>query len=261
MIPKIIHYCWFGRKEKPELAQRCIASWKKYCPDYELMEWNEDSFDINCNCYVREAYQAGKYAFVTDFVRLYALKTVGGIYMDTDMEVLSPLDMLLQHRAFSGFEDATNISTAIMGSEADHPWICCLLEDYKDRHFLNMDGSMDLTTNVETITRITKEMYALKQGNSLQEVGDNIVLYPQEYFCPKDYITGEIKKTRHTCCIHHFQASWQTEEQIAYHRTYQKLMNITHHARVSDRLAGIYTNMRKEGARSYFLKRLHGGKG
>ena len=107
MIPKIIHYCWFGGKPKPELAEKCIESWKKFCPDYEIVEWNEGNFNINSNLYVKQAYEAKKYAFVTDYVRLYALYTQGGIYMDTDVMVLKPLDEYLNHEAFSGFESKT----------------------------------------------------------------------------------------------------------------------------------------------------------
>ena len=111
MIPKIIHYCWFGGKPLPELAQKCIASWKKYCPDYEIKEWNESNFNLNSCDYVREAYEAKKWAFITDYVRLYAMVTEGGIYMDTDVEVIKPLDPFLKHKAFSGFEDEVSIPT------------------------------------------------------------------------------------------------------------------------------------------------------
>ncbi|MEI3219550.1 MAG: glycosyltransferase [Lachnoclostridium sp.] len=100
MIPKVIHYCWFGRGKMPELANKCIESWKKYCPDYEIIEWNEDNFDINCCPYVKEAYESKRFAFVTDYVRLYAMYTQGGIYMDTDVEVLRNLDEFLIHQGF-----------------------------------------------------------------------------------------------------------------------------------------------------------------
>ena len=117
MIPKIIHYCWFGRGEMPSLAKKCIASWKKYLPEYKVKQWNEDNFDLNLYPYVAEAYAQRKFAFVTDVVRLYALYTEGGIYMDTDVEVLKPLDEFLRHPAFSGFEDEKNVPTGIMGAE------------------------------------------------------------------------------------------------------------------------------------------------
>ena len=109
MIPKKIHYCWFGGNPLPPLAVKCIESWKKYLPDYEIKEWNESNFDLNYNDYVREAYEAKKWAFITDVVRLYAMVTEGGIYMDTDVEVLKPLDELLQYDAVSGFESSSRI--------------------------------------------------------------------------------------------------------------------------------------------------------
>ena len=130
MIPKIIHYCWFGGNPLSDLAQKCIDSWKKYCPDYEIKEWNESNFDLNSCDYVREAYQAKKWAFVTDYVRLYAMVTEGGIYMDTDVEVIRPLDSFLSNRAFSGFEDETNIPTGIMACEKGFPLFEELLEEY-----------------------------------------------------------------------------------------------------------------------------------
>ena len=127
MIPKIIHYCWFGRGEMPPLAKKCIKSWKKYCPDYEIKEWNEDNFDLDMYPYAREAYDNRKFAFVTDVVRLYAIYTEGGIYMDTDVEVLKPLDSFLKHIAFSGYENDTLVPTGIMASEKGAKWIILII--------------------------------------------------------------------------------------------------------------------------------------
>ena len=131
MIPKKIHYCWFGRGEKPELALKCIESWKKYLPDYELKEWNEDIFDISRNQYVREAYENRKFAFVTDYVRLYAIYTEGGIYMDTDVEVVGRFDKFLHHHAFSGFETDGNVPTGMMAAEKGSVWAKDLLDQYQ----------------------------------------------------------------------------------------------------------------------------------
>ena len=122
MIPKKIHYCWFGGNPLPPLAKKCIASWKKYCPDYEIKEWNETNFDVNALAYTREAFEARKWAFITDVVRLQALVTEGGIYMDTDVEVLKPLDSLLQYEAVSGFESETQIPTGLMACRDSQPY-------------------------------------------------------------------------------------------------------------------------------------------
>ena len=122
MIPKKIHYCWFGRKPLPALALMCIESWKRFLPDYEIIEWNEDNFDVNLYQYAKEAYHMKKYAFVSDVCRLYALKEIGGLYMDTDLEVLKPLDAFLHHNAFSGYESNGYIPTALMGSKKNGEW-------------------------------------------------------------------------------------------------------------------------------------------
>lgn len=210
MIPKIIHYCWFGGKPLPDLAQKCISSWKKYCPDYEIKEWNESNFDLNSCVYVKEAYEAKKWAFITDYVRLYAMVTEGGIYMDTDVEVIKPLDLFLQHKAFSGFEDATRIPTGIMACEKDFPLFKKLLEDYNHRHFIMDNGKYDLTTNVDTITALCRN-YGFRGNNTLQDVC-GFVLYPHDVFCPKSHETGMINLTDQTVTIHHFSGSWQNPE-------------------------------------------------
>lgn len=152
MIPKKIHYCWFGRGEKPALVKKCMASWKKYLPEYELKEWNEDNFDLDLFPFTREAYESRKYAFVTDVVRLYALYNEGGVYMDTDVEVLKPLDSFLHHIAFSGFEDDTQVPTGIMASEKNSIWAKENLDYYHERHFILPDGTWDTTSNVAIIT-------------------------------------------------------------------------------------------------------------
>lgn len=222
-IPKVIHYCWFGKGGKPELAKRCIESWKKYCGDYELKEWNEDNFDINCNTYVKQAYENKKFAFVTDYVRLYALYTQGGIYMDTDVEVLKPLDSFLELHAFSSFENNNMIPTGIIGSEKGNAWIKDLLDEYTDLTFVDEHGNFDLTTNVSRITELTHNKYGLKLTSSYQELKGGIVtLYPFDYFCPKDWETGKINLTANSYTIHHFSGSWHTAEEKKKSERYRK---------------------------------------
>lgn len=207
MIPKIIHYCWFGRGEKSATIKRYIASWHKYLPDYEFKEWNEDNFDVNQNQYVKEAYESKKYAFVTDYVRLYALYNEGGIYMDTDVEVLSTFDPFLHHTAFSGFETDGNVPTGMMAAEKGSVWAKDLLDGYVHRRFILPDGTFDMTTNTTVITK-----YMLEKGlilnNTYQDFPRLCTMYPSEYFCPKDHRTGLVKCTDKTVCIHHFAGSW-----------------------------------------------------
>ncbi len=208
MIPKIIHYCWFGRGQKPELAVKCIESWKRYLPEYEIREWNEDNFDLNMYPYTREAYDNRKFAFVTDVVRLYALFNEGGIYMDTDVEVLKPLDSLLSYKGVSGFESSTQIPTGLMASQSGLPLMKEFLDDYNGLHFVKPNGAFDTTTNVERITNICLKHGFIPNGK-LQTVKDLTIL-PSDYLCPKDYITGKIRLTDKTLCIHHFAGSWHS---------------------------------------------------
>jgi mannosyltransferase OCH1-like enzyme len=207
-IPKKIHYCWFGRGKKPAMAIQCMASWQKHLPEYEIIEWNEDNFDISMNLYVKQAYAAGKYAFVTDYVRLHVLYEHGGIYMDTDVEVLKSLDSFLDNPAFSGFESNEFIPTGIMGAVKAHPWIGRLLDFYKEHSFFRSDGTMDANTNTHIITSITKDEYNLVIGNHMQILKDEVYIYPSDYFCPKSWMTGELQLTRNSHVIHHFAGSW-----------------------------------------------------
>lgn len=218
MIPKKIHYCWFGRGKMPDLAVKCIESWKKYLPEYEIKEWNEDTFDLNLYPYAKEAYENRKFAFVTDVVRLYALYTEGGIYMDTDVEVLKPLDYLLQFEGVSGFESNSQIPTGLMASKKGLPIIKELLDDYDNLHFVKSDGTLDLTTNVIRITRIF-DQHGFKANGKMQTVAD-FTLLPKDYLCPKDYRDDKIYLTENSLAIHHFSASWTSPT----HRFLRKLI-------------------------------------
>lgn len=209
MIPKTIHYCWFGRGKMPQLAERCMESWNKYLPDYTLQLWNEDTFDVNSVPYVREAYEARKFAFVTDYVRLYVIYHHGGIYMDTDVEVLKSLDDLLHLPAFSGFESETEIPTGIMASELSGKWAAQQLQYYDGKHFRRPDGSYDMTTNVEIISgMMAANGFVLKNGYQVYQ--DCMHMFPQDYFCPKSR-SGVITLTPNSYCIHHFEGSWQPQ--------------------------------------------------
>lgn len=217
MIPKIIHYCWFGGKPLPTDAKKCIDSWKKHLPDYEIKEWNESNFDIKSNRYVCEAYENRKFAFVTDYVRLYALVTEGGIYMDTDVEVLKSFDTFLHLNAFSGFENNNFVPTGMMASEKGGRWVTDLLSEYKERPFVLDDGTFDMTTNTLSITKymLTK---GLVQNNTYQDFYGLVTIYPSEYFCPKDHASGIIELTPKSVCIHHFAGSWLPKKDKYRHK-------------------------------------------
>lgn len=210
MIPKIIHYCWFGGNPLPKAAQKCIDSWKKYCPDYEIIEWNESNFDINSNQYVKEAYENRKFAFVTDYVRLYAMYNYGGIYMDTDVEVVRNLDEFLRHDGFSGFESDASIPTGIMASKKGFKLFEYLLSYYDTHSFLNPDGSFNMTTNVVIITSMMNEHGFVPNGQF--QVIEGFALYPKDYFCPLENETGKLTKTMNTATIHWFNKSWVSKK-------------------------------------------------
>ncbi len=242
MIPKILHACWFGGKPILDKAQKYIDTWKKYNPDYEIKIWNEQTFDISSNQYVYEAYQNKKFAFVTDYVRLKVLYDFGGIYMDTDVEVLKPLDDLLQYPAFSGFEGPERIPTGTMGAVRHNKWIKLLLDYYDDKHFILGDGSLDLTTNVKTITDITVANYPIILDNTRQEFCDFVML-PFDYLCAKDLIDGVVKTTENTYTVHHFAGSWTSPKKkfikfllsVFGYRFVQCLVKIKHKFKGSER--------------------------
>ncbi len=212
-IPKIIHYCWFGGKPKPPLAEKCIQSWRKYCPDYEIMEWNEGNFDIKtAPLYVRQAYEAGRWAFVTDYVRLKALTELGGVYMDTDVEAVKSLDPYLKHQGFAGFEALDRVQTGLMACEKGFPLFLAFLAHYDTALFYRPDGTQDITTNVEVLTKLCRDRGL--QFNDKYQVVDGFAVYPREVFCPVDYETEKLRRTRRTVTIHWFASSWHTEEEL-----------------------------------------------
>lgn len=207
MIPKIIHYCWFGKGEMPELAKKCISSWKKYLPEYKFVLWNEYNFNLEQYPYAKEAYHRKKFAFVTDVVRMYALYNYGGVYMDTDVEILKPLDDFLNNQAFSGFESENFFPTGLMAAEKGSLWAKENLDWYDGKHFIKEDGSEDMTTNVIIIMNNMKK-YNVKLDNSFQVFENYFTLYPKDYFCPLDHKTRNLLLTENTVSIHHFMGSW-----------------------------------------------------
>lgn len=207
MIPHIIHYCWHGHGEMPQLAKVCIASWHKYMPDWEYKLWSEDNFDVNSTPYTAEAYTAGKYAFVSDYVRLWALYHEGGLYMDVDFEVYKPFDNLLGDHAFAGFEGSKHnpLMMGVCASEAHGEWVAEMLNAYEGRHFIKPDGSYDMTTNVQFLTSIMAANGFVQNGE--EQYYKDLHVYPVDYFCPRQ-TTGEYFRTKNTYCEHKGLNSW-----------------------------------------------------
>ncbi len=217
MIPKVIHYCWFGHKPLPPLALKCIASWRKYLPDYEIKEWNEQNFDVNQNPYVEQAYRNKKYAFVSDFARFKIMYEYGGVYFDTDVEVVKSLDDIIEKGSFWGMEL----------SESDGALYCapglgfgCIPGLDLCKEMIDLYGSLNFyengCCNLKTVVQYFSELL-MKKGIrlSLNVVKyEDVYIYPPEFFCPKSYKSGEIRLTENTRTIHHYAASWHGPKEI-----------------------------------------------
>ncbi len=207
MIPRIIHYCWFGRGEKPELAKKCIASWRKSCPDFEIREWNEDNCDYLVMPFMAEAYAAKKYAFVSDVMRLIVLEQYGGVYFDTDVEVLRDISPLLDDEGFIGFENDQFVNSGqVMAAKAHHPVIQAMIEEYKKLRFTNADGTATPVGCPRLNTDVMERFGLVRNGQ--EQVVAGIHVYPADYFNPMDSTTGKLTKTENTYSIHWYSMSW-----------------------------------------------------
>ncbi len=215
MIPKIIHYCWFGKGEKPESVLNCIETWKTNLPDYQIKEWNESNFDVTNLQYTLEAYNAKKYAFVSDVCRLYCLIKEGGIYLDTDVQVLKSFDNFLLNESFIGLETKKQIGTAVIGAQKDIKWLIDFYNIYTTIHFTNKNSKFDITPNTTRITRFLNEYPGISPK-----------IYPVDYFCAKDYKTKKLYITNNTICIHNFAESWVTVPRYAIIE--KKFWNLLH---------------------------------
>jgi hypothetical protein len=214
MIPKIIHYCWFGNSQKSQLNNYCIESWKKLCPDYEIVEWNESNYDIQKNKYMYDAYLAGKWGFVSDYARLDIIYNEGGIYLDTDVELLKNLDSLLTNRAYFGFEIAEGkdglepfIATGLgFGAEKGNEVVAGMRSCYDNLSFYDETGTMQLIPCPVYNTQYLMGLGFVRKDCIQQRAG--VQIYPHEYFAPKNYITGKLNLTPNTISIHHYNGSW-----------------------------------------------------
>lgn len=210
IIPKTVNYCWFGKKQLTELAHKCIESWKKFLPDYQIKQWNETNFNINSCNYALQAYENKKFAFVSDYARFKILYEYGGIYFDTDVELIKSINDILEKGSFMGFEK-NNKGIQInpgcgIASYPKHKIYKEILDIYEKKNFINKDGSYNLDTVVEYTTNVFKK-YGLENGQNIQKIAE-IYLYPREYFSPKEFETQEIITTKNTRAIHHYNASW-----------------------------------------------------
>lgn len=207
MIPKVVHYCWFGGNQLPDDAKKCIESWKKFFPEYEIKEWNERNFDVNCCDYVKEAYAAKKWAFVSDYARFWILYHEGGLYFDTDVEVIKDMSNIIAQGAFMGCETDDKCNPGLgLGANPGLGLYKEILDYYEKIHFL-IEGNTTETVVTHTSKILKSHGWV---GNGEIEQIEGVTIYPPEYFCPMDYKTGKLDITPNTRSIHWYTASWQS---------------------------------------------------
>ncbi len=224
-IPKIIHYCWFGRGKKNELFYKCFESWKRYCPDFEIIEWNEDNYQIDKNKYVKEAYEEKKWAFVTDYVRLDVIYNYGGIYLDTDVELVNSLDKLLDLPAYLGVDSHDlKINTGLgFGAEKGNKVIEGLRDIYNYISFYKEDGELNLTPCTDYSTNYFEKM-GYKKDNRIQII-NGVKILSSNYLSPYNYKNGKKNDDENTISIHWYTASWDDEDNKKIHNVEVKILN------------------------------------
>ena len=215
MIPKIIHYRWFGRNPLPKSAQKCIASWKKYFPEYEIKEWNEDNFDVNIIPYTRDAYKAKKYAFVSDYARFWILYYYGGVYFDTDVEVIKPMDDIINNGSFMAWEKPSNgvyrIAPGLgIAAEKELPLYSEILNRFSKLSYYQENGSRNNYTMIPMINDIMLNYGLINNG--LKQTVVDVIIYPEDYFCPMNAISGHVTITNNTKTIHWYTMSWASKK-------------------------------------------------
>lgn len=258
MIPKIIHYCWINKDPYPPLVKHCMKSWRKKLPDYQFIKWDSHNFDINSYQFTKEAYDRKKWAFVADVQRLYALYHYGGIYLDADVEIFKSLNPLLNHKAFVCFESDRELSSAVIASEKNHPWIERLLSYYLDQPFILKDGTLNTIPNPVIISDISKKEFGFVPENRKQVFKGDVHVYPNHYFSPPDF-----KPRDETYAIHYFQSSWH-DKSITSGYWYKNILRNIRTIMPLLRLNGCYTYFHRftviplKKLRDFFLPRNQG---
>lgn len=256
-IPEIIHYCWFGEKPLGDMELACIESWRKFLPGYEIVRWDESNYNFRSCDYVSEAYDAGKWAFVSDYARFDILYRYGGLYFDTDVELIKPIDDIVVRGPFMGCETdwdghgntamAPGMTMTVnpgvgLGARPGMELYRTIMDSYRGDSFCKPDGTLDQTTVVMRVTKILMDLgLELKPG--IQEVG-GVWIYPSEFFNPKDYVTGEINTTENTRSIHHFSMSWFTPEERYQHDVIGRLVSRGFSDKAAGRLSAIAATLK-----------------
>ncbi len=228
IIPKVIHYCWFGHTPLPQAAQECIKSWRKYMPDYEIKEWNESNFDVYMTTYTEEAYLLKKYAFVSDYARFWILYHYGGIYFDVDVELLKPIDDIIAQGAFMGLEnmkgskhgDIVAVNAGLgLAVNSGHTLYKKVLDCYEHKHFTSWN---EPTTVIWIVTQLLLQEYEIDKDKV--SLCGNIYIYPADYFDPMSYYTKQIHLTSNTRSIHHYAATWMSGKRNSFLRKMKRRM-------------------------------------
>lgn len=217
MIPKKIHYCWFGGKPIPKEYEKYIESWHRFMPEYEIIRWDESNYDVNCIPFSKEAYDVGKYAYVSDYARLKIMYEHGGVYFDTDVEVIRPMDDILENGGFMAFEKHKNnpgyIDFVAVGlgfaCEKGNPIIKEIMDFYESHHYIYPDGRREQIPIVYITTEVLRR-HGLKASNKPLEIEGGFTIYPWDYFCPMEYQSNKIDITENTRTIHHYSATWMS---------------------------------------------------
>lgn len=268
MIPKKIHYCWFGGNPIPEKDQKCIDSWKKFCPDYEIIKWDESNYDLTKNQYMQDAYNEKKWGFVPDYARLDIIYNHGGIYLDTDVEIIKSFDDLLDNEAFMGIEDNNAIAPGLaFGAECHHEGIKLLRDMYDNISFYKKDGTLNLTPSPTLATKLLKENGAVISSEKQTVLG--ITIYPTEYFAPMNYSTGFLNCTDNTHSIHWYNMSWVDENGRKWHKRQQIIARrvgrkaakkIVRVICIPDRVFNKLKTLGIKGAASFYINKFRGAK-
>ena len=251
MIPKIIHYCWLGEDDYPQLVKNCIASWKKFLPDYEFMLWDKKRFDVNQIEWVKQAYEVKKFAFAADYIRFYALYNHGGIYLDADVQVLKTFNDLLHAQSFIGLDSGGSFEAATIGAEKGTEWLKVILDQYTGRTFINESGKYNITPLPILMQTCLEGKYGSFETTApVEALAQQLTVYPSSYFSPKDCYTKEVVLSDNSYSIHHYDGHWIEQNtklvlKDLFHKNFIRLFGKTAHQNLVSSFRSVFNRAAK----------------